>query len=723
MPESCASANQSTAPGTSSRSERRWPAIIAGCVIALGALAAYDNCFSIPFTFDDTGVIVDNASIRHLWPIWDALSPPRASGMTATGRPLFNLSLAVNYALDGTAVWGYHVLNVAIHILAGWVLFGIVRRTLLRPGLRERFGAAAFPLATAVAVLWTVHPLQTESVTYVVQRAESLMGLFYFLTLYCFIRGSESAKSGWWYSLCMVACVLGMMTKEVMISAPLIVLLYDRTFVEGSFGNAWRRHRRLYLSLASTWLVLGYLLIGSGNRGGTAGLGTHVSSWEYALTQCWAVTRYLRLSVWPHPLIFDYGMWLAKNLAEVAPSALILVVVLAAVAMGLRYRPALGFLGAWFLLILAPTSSIVPVMSQTAAEHRMYLPLAAVVTLVVTGLYAWMGRRSLALFPVLAVGLGFLTFQRNTDYRDELTLWSDTVNKRPGSLRARDNLGLSLMDAGRLPDAMAQFEQALRLNPDFLEAHFDLGVALGKVGDLPEAIRQYEEALRIRPDLADAHNNLGALLTRVGRFEEAVGHCQRAVQLKPDLADAHYNLGAALERVGKVDEALGQYKEVARIAPRSARAHNDLADALVRRGRVAEAIEHYQQALRIRPDYAEAYCNLGVVLAGLGRVTEAIVQFEEAVRYKPDYAEALNNLGVALWRVGRIPEAIKCYEQALRSKPDYAEAHYNLGGALEQAGRIPEAIAHYQEALRVNPDLPQVQDRLARLPAVSPKGQ
>ena len=159
-------------------------------IIAAG-IWAYHNSFRGPFIFDDVPAIVENATIRHLWPPWQPLMPPRNISTTVQGRPIVNLSLAINYALNGFRVWGYHALNLATHIGAGLVLFGIARRTLRQPRLQQRFGEAAEMLALAIAILWVVHPLQTESVTYVVQRAESLMGLFYLLTLYGFIRGAE----------------------------------------------------------------------------------------------------------------------------------------------------------------------------------------------------------------------------------------------------------------------------------------------------------------------------------------------------------------------------------------------------------------------------------------------------------------------------------------------------------------------------------------------------
>ena len=152
----------------------RWLVFGGGVAVALAALAVYHNSFSGPFVLDDVPTIPENSTLRDLS---RALSPPADAGVG--DRPVLNLTFALNYALGGTAVWGYHAVNLLIHALAGIVLFGLVRRTLQRPGLRERYGADALPLGLAVAVLWTVHPLQTEAVTYISERAESLMGLFY----------------------------------------------------------------------------------------------------------------------------------------------------------------------------------------------------------------------------------------------------------------------------------------------------------------------------------------------------------------------------------------------------------------------------------------------------------------------------------------------------------------------------------------------------------------
>jgi tetratricopeptide (TPR) repeat protein len=662
-------------PATSSY---RWSIIFAGTIIVLAALAAYHNSFAVPFLFDDPLSIAQNASIRHLWPIWDALSPPATSFVG--GRAVLNFSFALNYALGGLAVWGYHAVNLAIHILAGLTLYGIVRRTLLRPSLRERFGASAPGLALAVAILWTVHPLQTEAVTYVSERAESLMGLLYLLTLYCFVRGTDSPNSGYWFALSVGVCLLGMASKEVMVTAPVMTLLYDRTFVSGSFREAWRRHRQLYLGLAGTWLFLGYQMVGLHYR--DAGYGLGITWWAYSFGECRVVVNYLWLALWPHPLVFDYGQFVTiRHIAEMVPYALVLVVLAASVLFALWRRPAIGFVGAWFFMILAPTSSVVPVGGQPMAEHRMYLPLAAVVTVVVIGIDGLLGRRRVAVFLAAAVGLGVLTARRNEDYRTEVSIWNDTVAKCPENARAHNNLGWDLLEAGQLPAAMAQCERALRIQPDYAEAHNNLGIALRQAGKIEDAIGHYEHALRVRPDFAEAHYNLGIALEQVGKIEDAIGHYEQALRVKPDYAGAHNNLGNALVHGGKIEDAIG----------------------------------HYEQALRVKPDFAEAHYNLGTVFLQEGKISDAIEHYEQALRIKPDYASAHNNLGDALRQMGKIEDAIGHYQQALRIKPDYAEAHYGLGIALEQVGNVPEAIAHYEQALRIRPDYTEARDALGRL--------
>jgi tetratricopeptide (TPR) repeat protein len=672
--------------------------------LAAAAVAAYGRTLSVPFLFDDDTSIAANATIRHLgtaiWP---------ASGATVSGRPVLNLSLAANYAVSGTSVWSYHALNLAIHVLAGWTLFGIVRRT-LEPRRLPHAASVAF----CSSLLWTLHPLQTESVTYVIQRAESLMGLFYLLTLYCFIRGAgaDTAPRRSWYILSGAACLLGMGTKEVMVTAPIVVLLYDRTFVAGSLREALRLRRGLYAGLASTWVLLLVLVVSTQGRAGTAGFGSGVPWWGYALTQLPALAHYLRLSLWPDPLVFDYGSALAVTVPQFAPGAVMIAGLLAATAWAMARRPALGFLGFCFFAVLAPSSSIVPVATETMAEHRMYLPLIPVVVLAVLVIHRSLGRWALPLCLALAAALSWATWQRNGAYRSSEAIWADTVSKRPGNERAQNNLGFLLSRTpGRMDEAIAHYEEALRLKPDYAQAHDNLASALvTKPGRLEDAVAHFEEALRLKPDLTEAHYNLGCALEKIpGRAGEAIAHYEEALRQDPDYAEAHYNLGCLLQKApGRLDDAIAQYAEALRVKPGLPEAHYNLGRALeAKPGRLNEAIAHYEEALRLKPDYAEAHNSLGDALQeSPGRMPEAIRQYEEAVRLKPGFARAHFNLGYALETAGgRKDEAVAHYEQALRLEPGFAQAHYNLACVLQRLpGRMDEAIGHYQEALRLRPD-------------------
>ncbi len=327
---------------------------VSAAILAAGTVAIYCRTFAVPMIMDDTSSIADNLSIRRLWPLWPVLMP--AKGYTR-GRPLINLSYALNRAFAGNAVFGYHLVNLAIHVLAGLTLFALVRRTLLRPILTERFGAASTPLALAVSAIWAWHPVQTESVTYLSQRAESLMGLFYLLTLYCFVRGNETDRGirrQTWFSLSFLACLAGVASKEVIVTAPLMAFLYDRTFISGSFSGAWRRHWPLFLALAATWIPLGCLMKGVSDLG--VGLGWNVPWWAYGITECRVVVKYPLLAFWPHPLVFDYGVYSPPHPAEIWPYVLIIGSLLAVTILALRRSPAVGFGACWFFLILAPVS-------------------------------------------------------------------------------------------------------------------------------------------------------------------------------------------------------------------------------------------------------------------------------------------------------------------------------------------------------------------------------
>ncbi len=537
---------------------------LAGAAIAL---AAYHNSFGGPFLFDDEQSILHNPSIRSFA---TALAPPGGFGFTVSGRPLLNLSLALNYAVSGTDVWSYHALNLMIHVLAGLTLFGLVRRTLALPVLARRFSGQELPAAFVIALLWTLHPLQTESVTYLIQRAESLMGLFYLLTLYGLVRTATAEPAQGWRVITVAACALGMGCKEVMVTAPVVAVLYDRTFLAGSFRAMWERRRGLHAGLFLAWLPLAWLVVtAGGDRGGTFAL-TPTAFAGYWLTQFEAVARYLQLALWPSPLVFEYGVTKVSSWTQVLPYAVPVLAAVGATLWALRRRPVAGFFWAAFFLILAPTS-LLPGITQTIVEHRMYLPLAAVIAFVAGAAMAFTGRRVWPVMLVLALVAGGLTVQRNADYQDEFRLWQDTVAKRPTSAKAQNNLGRMHFLRGELAEARQRYEIAVSLDPGSAQTRYNLGLVLDATGQPEAALAQYGEAVRILPYFAQAKVRAASALLRLGRPAEAVAPAAEATRLLVEPAEAYFTLGQAQAMLGRPAEAEVSYRAAVKSDPRRPR--------------------------------------------------------------------------------------------------------------------------------------------------------
>jgi hypothetical protein len=565
---------------TAKSSRPRW--LAPAMVSVLGAIA-YIDTFKSPFIFDDEW-ITHNRDIRQLWPLTTVLF-----SKANVHRPMVALSFAVNYAISGLNVWSYHAVNLTIHILAALTLFGIVKLTLTGERLRGRFGANADSLALAVALVWMLHPIQTMAVTYTVQRCESLMGLFYLLTLYTAIRGFNSGSRKW-YALSIAACAAGMLSKQVMVTAPVLVLLYDVLFVTGSLRTSFGKRKWFYLGLAGTWTVLAATLIAAPTNQ-TAGFAVKtITPLRYLLSEFGVIVYYLRLAVWPSPLCLDYVWPRASTAAEIVPFAIIVgALVFATIYCVMRLKP-IGYLGAWFFLVLAVTSSIMP-FDDLIFEHRLYLPLAAVAALVVLGGYSggrWLldraafrygssagtasdvGRRlALASIVIVVAALGFLTLRRNVDYRNPMTLWMDVLAKQPQNGRAHNNMGVLLLEKQDFDSALPQFDLACLYSPNSTNAHCNLGLVLSVKGRYAEARQELNESLRIKPDFDRALFNLGQLSDAEGKDDEAISLFRQTLDLNPSYQLAHLKLGQVLERTGKVSEAQEQYEAERLLYPES----------------------------------------------------------------------------------------------------------------------------------------------------------
>jgi Flp pilus assembly protein TadD len=556
------------------------------------AVATYWNSLGAPFVWDDDPAIVTNPSIRGS--LADSLSPPLETPVA--GRPIVNASLAINYGIGALDTTGYHVWNLAVHIGSALLLFGIVRRTF---SSRKVFRDAVFgdAIALVAALIWMVHPLLSETVDYVTQRSESMMGLSFLLTLYAAIRAREPRRRLRWELISIGSCALGMATKESMVTAPVAVVLYDLVFEFDSARDALASRRFLYAGLAASWLELGAIMWRWPRS--TVG-GAAVGPWAYLLNQAQMITRYLALTVWPQSLVVDYGVPRMLAIRDVIGEAALIVALCAATAFVLRRWPALGFLGVMFFLTLAPTSSIVPITTEVGAERRMYLPLAALVVLIVTlaGVFVERARRrspvrtralggaAIAVSVVVIAALAVRTVYRNREYETQTSLWESVVARRPQG-RARFALANQFMEAGRHDEAIAQLRAAVA---DFPDARAGLGTELLINGEFKEGVAVLEAFVQAnpsapnrapaRPLIATGYRGLAERSVQQQQFVQAAEQARKSIQFDPQNADAHNVLGAALASQGRFDQAVAEFQEALRINPQHQSARNNLARAM-----------------------------------------------------------------------------------------------------------------------------------------------
>jgi tetratricopeptide (TPR) repeat protein len=670
-----------------------WPAIArAAVLLGVAVLLAYHNTLFAPFVFEDLPAIARNSSIRTLWPPAEVLLPGKLAGHGVAPWPLVNFSFALNYAAGGLNVTGYHVVNILIHGAAAVLLFAVVRRTLELPQLKQRFGPSAFPMALAVALIWALHPLQTASVTSVVQRAEVMVGMFFLLLLHAFIRAAQDdARSGWWKAVAVVASLAGMASGAMMLAGPLIVFLYDRTFISGSWREAARRHGKLHLAIAMTWLLGIGLLVRIGLGVGAAPVENSSGSLRW-LSQGAAPMKYLALSFWPKPLVFDYGwQWdVARTVTAMVPYLAGAGILIGATVWALVRRPVLGFLATWFLLSLAPGAFSI---SETpVAEHRVYLALVSVIAVTVGFVGTTFGRSGMVVLFGLAALCGGLTVKRNFDYESAVVLWRDTVAKVPENPRAHFNLANALSAAGRSADAITHYQSALRLAPRYAVAHFNLGGVLMQLGRFAEAVVHFRGALQHGDGLVDVHLNLAAALVRLGRTTEAVAHYEIAARHGLLAKEEQLRFGRALAEAGRIDEALVRLLEAARLHPNHAETRVVTGMVLSAAGRTAEALQHFTAAVVADPNDAEARGALGDLLIESNRPSEALVHYEAALKLQPGQAAIYHvGMGNALIRLGRAEEAVSHYESALQLNPDNQEASAGLRivrGAMQRRGLL-----------------------------------
>lgn len=675
---------QTRASGPSS-AEAPFPWRAVGLLVLLGA-AVYANALGGPLVLDDQRSVRENPTIQALSDLGRVLHPPLQSPMT--GRPIPNLALAINYAIGGYAVLAYRVTNIAIHVLAALALFAWLRRTLSRYGADPEAPAGTDRLALATAALWLVHPINSETVNYLTQRTESLMGLFVLTSLWAAARALDARRPLRWEMLAIGAAFCAVGSKETALLLPLLLALWDRVFAFDSWAGAWAARRRLYLGVTASWLVfaafareLPFFV--------EKGFQEHVSRLDYLLHQGPVVLRYLGLTAWPQNLVFDYGAPGPISLASALPAVAVVAALGVATLVALVRWPRIGFWGAWFFITLAPASSFIPIPTEVAAERRMYLPLIAVLTLaalLVRHLLARVDAATLrtrvatGLTAALVVLLGATTLARNRDYQDALRLWQTSLDRWPQA-RAHEHLSMAYRDLGRLDDSLRHLRLAAPESPN---ARHALASLLLERGELQESIAQFREYIRLRPD-------------------------------DPNIILGREEFGVALLRAKDPAGAAEQFRAIIALSPGYARARVGLGDALVQLNQPAAALEAYREAVRIQPDNLGALQNLAILQRAAGDAPGAIASLKAIVRVEPRHVQARRLLVQILLATRDYAAAEPELRALVAVTPEDPAAHNLLGLALVSQNRTAEARDAFERALQVAPSFSEARENLARL--------
>ena len=641
--------------------------------LAVVVFLLYANSLQAPFTFDDWETIVEEPHLRF--------SEFSFAGVERAGfesyhntRPVANISFALNYYFHQHQVWGYHLVNVVIHLLAGIFLYLFIKATLGLPALRSRYPASGWVPLLAV-LLWLVHPVQVQSVTYIVQRMNSMAAMFYILSCYLYVQGRLAQGSGrkWgWFAGCALSGVLALGSKEIAATLPFFIVLYEWYFFQDLSGGWLRRRLPVFLGLLVFLAVLMFGYLGSNPLQAILSYGGRdFTLTERVLTELRVVIFYLSLLVYPHPsrLNLDHDFALSRSLLDPLSTLFSLVAIVALFGLAVylaRRERLLSFCILWFLGNLVIESSVIPL--ELVFEHRNYLPS------MLMGLLAVAGYRRLVTvnWPGLVVVGGavlvfsFWTYQRNAVWSDFVTLYSDIVQKSPHKARPHNNLSQALIRVGRFEESIAHARKALSIQPDYAQAHNNLARALIETGQIGEGIVQARETLKLRPDYADAHNNLAVALIKSGQLEEAIVHFQEALRLDPDQPSVRKNLQRALEeqRQGK-QEAPAQSPKGPPMPPGDPVSHYQLGHAYQAEGRLAEAMEQYRQALALQPGFLPALNDLALAYASQGEYEQALPLYRQMTELRPDSYVAYYNMACLYAQQGRIEESLASLEEAV----------------------------------------------------------
>ncbi|MDY6905810.1 MAG: tetratricopeptide repeat protein [Thermodesulfobacteriota bacterium] len=699
--------------------------VISGVIILLGTLI-YANTFHVPFIFDDIHNIKENSLIRLT-----TITPGKILQLKNSPCPhrlIANFSFALNYFFHDYNVFGYHLINLIIHLITGLLVFLTARQTLRLTGTDDRF------IPALAAVLWLVNPVHTQSVTYIVQRMTAMATMFYLLALFLYIKArlmqhdlpKKKAAHILLFAGCALAGLLGLGSKEIAATLPLFLFIYEWFFFQDLNGQ-WVKQRLLWIGIAClAFLAIAAVYLGTspvekilkgyGHRDFTLG--------QRLLTEPRIILYYLSLLVFPHPdrLNLNYDISVSTSLIDPATTLLSILTLSGLFVVTMVAAPKnrlLAFAILWFLGNLVIESSFLSL--ELIFEHRTYLPSIFIIIVLTTALLTSSRIRNTGITAlcVTIVVFCYWTYQRNQVWADKVSLWKNCSDKAPGSPRPYINMASALMESGDMARAKTLFQKALQLDPSNDAAHKEYGLLLLEEGFTDQAIDHFRKSIVLNPRNIAAYNNLGYALLRKNQTPKAISALEKARHLNPYIPEVHYNLAKAYlqndHTTTTFDTAEKAFQEAISLDPLYYKAFNDLGALYLLTGQTDKAVHVLNEAIRINPEYAPAHKNMALTLNRQGNASQALHHILEACRIAPNIPGFHITAGDMLMTQGKTEDAQHHYSKALSLAGGSPRQILRIGNHYAGAGLYSQAVQAYQKLAALMPDNPAVFYNLACL--------
>lgn len=669
---------------------------VAACIVL--PFIIYSPSLKAPFIFDDYSAIVDNHDIKDVKNLKTKLIYKTEYGPNKNdpSRPLTFLSFTLNYYFGNLNVFGYHLVNILLHIGVTILIFLLTRKIFFYIYDRQTI---FFPLVCAL--LFSSHPINTEAVAYISHRSDGLATFFYLFSLLLFVKSFEKSKI--FYPFSLLCFVLALGSKQIAVTLPAIILIFDYMFLS-DFKKEKVFEKKIYH--LSFWILLfGFIAFRYFYLGhfGDPGKDTY-SRWNlmtYFVTQGFVLLKYLKFLFVPIGQCVDHFILPPKTFFEsrVIFSAIFFTGLILSIYWIIKKHSLtkqVQFAFFWFFITLLPTSSIFPI-HDAMAERRLYLAGWGF-NLFVVYIYMFISQAkdslSLSLrnfkfligFAALHIlSLSLLTWKRNQLYQNPLLLWKEVVQKYPNNYRAYNCLGIEYNNNGQYSDAIAAYKKVIELEPNYEEAYNNLGVTYDAQKEYEKAKDAYVRSIQINPYRAAPYNNLGKIYFELNDYDQAMKSFKKAIESDPSFTVAYYNLATLFKKIEDYDQALIDY----------------------------------QKTVESDPSHADAWNNQGVIYLEKKDYAKALKCLKKAVELNPKAVEIHNNLGNLYSSIKEYEKALFHYRKAIELDPNYIDAHYNLGGSYYEQGKYPEALKEFEVALRLAPQDSVIKDKVKLLRSIA----